>query len=230
MRRNLIVVRAGEASLHPEWDDGTPRNFDLFVSYYHTDIEFFEDGSEYQHRLEGPVWRGNAEVCRAYEELLAAYDFVAFASDDVATTYADLNRLFVICGEAGLCLATPAVTGYATPDLAPVATTLLRYTDRCDIIFPVFSHAALGRLVHTFKESQSGWGLPYRWAQLCTYPIYPTAIVDSVVLRHTRPLGEGKPQAGGVDPLMEQQRIFAEYKLQPAPRRFYSEVPLVPSG
>ena len=33
-RRNLVVLRAGDNSLHHGWLDAPARDFDLFVSYY----------------------------------------------------------------------------------------------------------------------------------------------------------------------------------------------------
>lgn len=229
MRKNLLVVRAGEPSMHPEWDDGSPRNFDLMVSYYHPTIEPFEDDSEYQHRCEGPPWKGNADVCKKHAELLTSYDFVAFADDDILTTYTDMSRLFDICSWYGLSLATPAITVNSVPDLEPRSGLLLRYMDRCDLICPVFGMAALVRLMSTFSESQSGWGLPHLWAHMCARPFFTTAVVDDVVVRHMRPFSGGRLQAGGVNPLKEQYEIFTKYGLKPADRRFFGEVPLFAS-
>lgn len=212
--------------MHPEWDDGTPRNFDLLVSYYHTTMEPFEDDSEYQHKFAGPPWAGNYDVCVQYEGMLAGYDYVAFADDDILTTYADLSRLFDICRDFGLDLATPAITVHSVPDLEPRAGVLLRYMDRCDLICPVFSARALTSLVSTFSESQSGWGLPHLWARMCSRPFFVTAVVDAVAVRHMRPYSGGRLQAGGVDPLQEQYRIFTKYGLKPTDRRFSGEVPL----
>ena len=43
-RRFLVVVRAGDASLHPAWvDPSHPRSFDLVVSYYGRDPERYRD-------------------------------------------------------------------------------------------------------------------------------------------------------------------------------------------
>lgn len=43
-RRNLVVVRAGKNSLHPQWlDDGRQRNWDLVVSVYDPDAQFVHD-------------------------------------------------------------------------------------------------------------------------------------------------------------------------------------------
>ena len=44
-RRFLVVVRAGDTSLHPTWvDPGRPRSFDLVVSYYGRDPQKYRDG------------------------------------------------------------------------------------------------------------------------------------------------------------------------------------------
>ena len=37
MRRNLVIVRAGDSSLHPRWLAGANRNWDLLVNYFGDD-------------------------------------------------------------------------------------------------------------------------------------------------------------------------------------------------
>lgn len=229
MRKNLVVVRAGEESMHPEWDDGTSRNFDLLVSYY-TGMEFFEDESEYQHVLAGPPWRGNAAVCKEFSKAVSSYEYVAFADDDIVAPYATLNLLFDVCGAYGLDLATPSISVNIPADLPMQEGTLLRYMDRSDLICPVFSQRALDRLMSTFSESGSGWGLPQLWSHLCPHPAYVTAVVDVANIKHLRPFNGDRAQPGWVRPLQEQQQVFLKYGLKPHVRRFFGSLPLPASG
>jgi hypothetical protein len=215
--------------MHPEWDDGTPRNFDLLVSYY-TGMDFFEDESEYQHVLAGPPWRGNAAVCREFSKELAGYEYVAFADDDIMAPYATLSLLFEVCRDYALDLATPAVSLHVPADLPLSEGTLLRYMDRSDLICPVFSQRALERLMSTFSESESGWGLPQLWSHLCPHPAYVTAVVDAANIKHLRPLNGDRALSGGVRPMQEQQRIYHKYGLIPSVRRFFGSLPLPAPG
>ena len=73
MRTNLIVLRAGAGSLHPQWDDKEPE-FDLLVSYYDdeparcydTDPALLQADGEYSERRPGLPWTANAEICAAF--------------------------------------------------------------------------------------------------------------------------------------------------------------------
>ena len=57
-RRNLVVLRAGDASLHPGWLDREVRDFDLFVSYYGSTPGRHADSADLYEMRSGPKWTG----------------------------------------------------------------------------------------------------------------------------------------------------------------------------
>ena len=217
MRKNLIVVRAGDQSVHPEWlASRHRRNFDVYVSYYGATPDRFRAEADHYHAEAGLRWPTHDRICREQWSLLERYDYVAFVSDDVQAPQAAWNALFSACRRYGLDLAQPAIEGYANHEITkPQSGSILRYTNFVEIMCPIFDRTALRKLRGTFAESVSGWGLDCLWGSLLPYPQFKLAIIDSVRVRHARPQGTGSltPMltALGIDPREEMDRLLAKH-------------------
>ena len=215
MRRNLIVVRAGDASLHRRWiNDTRVRNFDLLVSYYGAIPGRHERKAEHYHAMRGPRWPAHDWLWRHRRDLFDRYDRVAFVCDDIDADTRTWNAVFDLVDWFGLDLAQPAITGYVNhPITRRVAGSLLRYTTFVELMCPVFSRRALALCGDTFGESVSGWGLDALWSARLPWPDYKLAVIDRLTVVHTSPMRAGtlRPvlDAIGVDPLAEVQAVLA---------------------
>lgn len=215
MRRNLIVARAGDASLHRRWmNDSCARKFDLLVSYYGSFRGRYENRADHYHEMQGPRWPAHYWLWRNRREIFDRYDRVAFVCDDVDAVTASWNLMFDLCEWFDLDLAQPAIGGHANHAITrPVEGSLLRYTNFVEIMCPVFSRRALALCGDTFDQVVSGWGLELVWAALLPYPQFLMAIVDKVCVIHTRATRKGplRPvlDALGVDPEVEWKETLA---------------------
>src|ERR1700682_2873745 len=86
--RNLLIVRAGDRSLHRYWlngDNATPRNFDLHVSYFgQKDISEIIEGRDITGTAEkGPKFPGLVECLSKLGSRINQYDYVGFPDDDL---------------------------------------------------------------------------------------------------------------------------------------------------
>ena len=216
-RANLLVVRAGDASLHERWLAGAARrNFDLLVSYYGDTPGRFNRGVEYYHAMKGARWPAHDELWKHQRSLFEAYDFVGFACDDVDADADRWNRAFQGCAWYELDLAQPAVEGHYSWEITrPVPGSMLRYTSFVEAMCPIFSRRALALVAHTFGESVSGWGLSFVWSKLLPWPQYRSAILDAVTVTHTTPPRQGTLRATldtlGIDPMKERGDMLARY-------------------
>lgn len=193
-RRHLVVLRAGDSSLHEAWlGQGAPRDFDLFISYYGRQPgRHAEHADHYEHRP-GPKWPAIADLLHEHAALLRPYEVFWFPDDDLAATPEGIDRMFAFFRAYRLCLAQPALT----PDSYRTWNTLLqdrryhlRYTRFVEVMAPIFSRAALQVCAPTFNQSRSGWGLDWVWPQLCSRAgLEGIAIIDATPVRHTRPVG-----------------------------------------
>lgn len=197
-RRNLVIVRAGERSLHGQWPRSIPvedRNWDLCVSWYGPEAGFPpDDGSDYA--VHQPDLRKYPALHRLLHEAspLWAYDYIALPDDDLMLTWRDWNEMFAVCREHRLDLAQPALspTGYVThPVTARDARHRLRFTSFVESMVPVFSRAALRLCAPTFRDAVAGFGLDNVWPKLIGGAGVRDriAIVDDIHAVHTRPNG-----------------------------------------
>jgi hypothetical protein len=218
MRHHLIIVRAGDESLHRLWLRGADRQFDVMVSYYGATPGGQRQRADYYHALPGPRWPGHHALLGSMWDVIHRYDHVAFVCDDIDAYAGTWNELFHWCAWYELDLAQPAILGHVGIDITrPRAECMLRYTNFVEVMTPVFSRRALERVRDTFSESVSGWGLSALWSQRLPYPAFKQAIVDRVRVTHTTPLRQGalRPVLDrlGIDPPAEREQLLARHGL-----------------
>lgn len=192
-RRNLVIVRAGEESLHEQWLLGPgERNWDLIVSYFGDDPERFRADDVRRIDSKGPKWPAlhhllNHEIA----DELDRYDYIWLPDDDLAADTASINTLFDYCARFDLSLAQPALSedGYVWHGITRVVRgSGLRYTNFVEVMAPCFSRAFLARCAPGFDGTSTGWGLDYLWPRMVDGP-EEIAVIDAVTVRHTRPFG-----------------------------------------
>ncbi len=209
-KRNLVIVRAGNKSLHPSWLDSPGlRNWDLVVSYFGDDPNIYRGNDVVRIDSKGPKWPPLKALLLDYPRFLTDYDYIWLPDDDLAMTCADMNRFFDICREHKLELAQPSLTP-DSPVTHPLVInntqSLIRFTNFVEVMAPCFSTACLRRALPTFDATESGWGIDWLWPRIVAQPDTAIAIVDEVVIRHTRPLGGPNydaMRARGVSPAQE---------------------------
>lgn len=190
-RRNLVVVRAGDRSLHPHWLAGEGgRNWDLVVSYFGDNPSLYKQDDVARVVAKGPKWHGLYELFSQRPELVKNYDYILLPDDDLMASKPDLNRLFDLCGTHALAVAHPALTWnsyYSHMISLRNSATLLRYTNFIELMAPCLSAPILDETRGYFGKTLSGWGLERVWAKLAGK--LRMAIIDEVTVFHTRPIG-----------------------------------------
>jgi hypothetical protein len=216
-RRNLVILRAGDRSLHSQWIASADRNFDLLVSYYGTVPDLYRDGSDLYEARRGPKWPCIAELLDEHPELVEAYDAIWLPDDDLSVDTATVSRMFDLFHGHGLQLAQPALTreSYFTFDtLLRHPGYLLRYMGFVEVMAPLFSRDAMRRCRATFHESRIGWGLDFVWPTLIENPDgHRIAVIDATPVWHTRPVGGGDLYKNNPDanPMNDARRLLAKY-------------------
>ncbi|MBM6997242.1 hypothetical protein IM700_016400 [Paenibacillus sp. DXFW5] len=195
-RRNLIVCRAGNASLHPKWIESETRNFDLLIDYYGDEEQKYADHSDlYITNNNGRKFSAIYNTILKNQDKFEQYDAVWFPDDDLLTDTENINKMFDIFHAHNLALAQPALTNdsfYSHHITLQNSETTLRYSFYCEVMAPIFSRDALFQCYHSFNLGQVGWGLDFIWPQILGYPHKKIAIIDETPVKHTRPVGGGE--------------------------------------
>lgn len=194
-QKNLVIVRAGDNSLHTLWlNDRAQSNFDIFVSYFGDVPGKYKEGAEYYEQSKGLKWPILSRLLREYPEVFEAYEAYWFADDDLLTDAKTVSAMFDLFHEYDLWLAQPALGNgsYLTyPDTAQSADLILRFVGFIEIMGPIFNRNILSTLGFTFSMSGSGWGLDFLWPHLLNNPHNRIAILDKTPVIHTRPIFSG---------------------------------------
>lgn len=193
-RRHLVIVRAGNASLHEGFlpPVGAPRSWDLVVSYFGDDPDKWRREDVVRIDGKGPKWGGLHALMTSGQLDWSGYDYIWMPDDDLAVTPRAVEHLFTIAHGQGLQLAQPSLSHDSYISHAATAHhpgLILRRTNFVEAMAPLFTPKLLERILPTFTINDSGWGIDYLWQMYLDRPRLDSAIVDAVQVRHTRPVG-----------------------------------------
>lgn len=190
----LLVLRAGDRSLHPGWLDGA-RNWDLHISYFGDKEQPFApaDGVSLS-REKGPKWLGLKDCLDKHPEFLARYSHIGFPDDDLACGAAAWNTAFEVLDDIGADLGQPALDprSFFSYDIT-LRRRGLRYrqTDFVELMAPIFRVDFLREILPTWRLNKSSWGLDMVWREIARRERRMLAIVDAAGVLHTRAIGKG---------------------------------------
>jgi len=219
MNRYLLVVRAGDRSLHPAWLEG-PRNWDLHISYFgaqESPYGALADGVSLS-REAGPKWLGLKECLGKHPDFLARYSHIGFPDDDLAADAAVWNTAFDVLERIGAGLGQPALDprSFFSYDITLRRAWLeWRQTDFVELMCPIFRVDFLRAVLPTWDLNRSSWGLDMVWRELAHRGDVKLAIVDACSVLHTRAIGKGTQYSaanlGGKSQYDEYRELLAAY-------------------
>jgi len=216
--RNLVVVRAGNNSLHEGWlAEG--RSWDLVVSYFGDDPDRWRRPGVVRLDDKGSKWVGLHRLLTSGRLDWRAYDRIWLPDDDLACTPEAVDRLFALARLHEFELAQPSLSKDSYISHASTAHNprfVFRRTNFVEAMAPLFSRAFLERVLPTFVENESGWGIDYLWQMYLDKPRLQSGVIDAVQVRHTRPVGGpnyAKMKAEGRSPFDEFRALRRKYAL-----------------
>jgi hypothetical protein len=191
----LAVVRCGDNSLHESWTSGN-RHFDFAISYFGDAATQSFPGAAYVERRKGGKWDGLYGFFEDFPDAVERYDYFWFPDDDIAADALEINRLIEIGHRHELALFQPALDNQSYHSHLITlrhSSFTLRYSNFVEIMAPVLSRDLLKLALPTIAQSRSGFGLDFVWPELAANLNQTgqprAAIIDSVTVRHTRPVG-----------------------------------------
>lgn len=215
-KQNLVIAATGNESVHHQWlDDKVNASFDLVLINY-GDKDYRND-CKLQINQKGYKWNLIHAAAKKYPQILD-YKAVWCVDDDVETNTQNINRLFQLFHYYDLNLAQPSLTSDSEashPITFHKDGYILRYTNFVEIMAPVFSQNTFKKVLPTFIENQSGWGLDWIWPHLLNNS--RCAIIDDVQVTHARPSKTGplyhKFAQENIDPKAEKNLLFQKYDI-----------------
>jgi hypothetical protein len=192
----LLVVRAGDGSLHPGWFEGAARNWDLHISYFGAEDTPFGGlpPGVTLSREKGPKYIGLSECLEREKDFLSRYSHIGFPDDDLDCDAGAWNTAFSVLDEIGAALGQPALDtrSFFSYDMMLRRRRLkYREVDFVELMCPIFKVDFLRDVMPTWRLNQSSWGLDYVWREMARRQNRRLAIVDACEVLHTRAIGKG---------------------------------------
>ncbi|MEO8303457.1 MAG: DUF707 domain-containing protein [Betaproteobacteria bacterium] len=216
MNRYLVVVRAGDQSLHPQWTrDLATRKWDLVVSYFGSDPQRFRGAGENRIDDRGQKYAG-LHALFTREDFWRRYDYIWLPDDDLATEQSVIDDLFETTERLGLELAQPALSWtshYSHFVTIRRPSFRARMTNFIEIMAPCFHRPFLETCLPTFTENMSGWGMDWLWPRMLPADSR-CAVIDDAMVTHTRPVGGptyDKLRDAGITPQAEAEALCRKF-------------------
>jgi hypothetical protein len=193
--RGLAVVRCGDNTLHRTWVSGR-RNFDVGISYYGSNPMLESPEADYMHHCKGGKWDGLFSFFKKFPEVLDHYDYFWLPDDDIVAVAADIDSLFALGIENEYHVYQPSLdehSYYSHVITLQHPSFQVRYTNFVEVMVPFISREVLVRSLPFIEKTASGFGLDFLWPQMVREikgdAYCGVAVVDTITVRHTRPVG-----------------------------------------
>jgi hypothetical protein len=188
MPKNLIVLCAGDSSLHNYWH----KDFDLLINYYGNIENKYKKQCKYYFNIKGTKFNIVSELIKNNRDIFEKYDNFFIPDDDIYFTSKDLIKFFDIFSKYKLYLAQPSILGWwSLKQSLKVDGLILRYTNWVEMMCPCFSKIGLEKCKESFSNDVSCWGMEFMWNKLLNKPKNKIAIIDDMSVIHTRPIMNG---------------------------------------
>lgn len=184
-----VFSAVGKESLHRKWI--TPQcNFDLHLIVYDQSIDDFRNDTPFLSTGIGYKFKLIYQYLVENLELIDRYEYFYFPDDDIIIDSVNIEKLFNYMGEYGLEIAQPALIDsyYTFNHTLRRKDNILRYTNFVEIMQPCFSRKALRKVLFTFNENDTGWGIDFHWGKIIGFSGREMAVIDDVISMHTRPI------------------------------------------
>lgn len=190
-----VFSAVGKQSLHRNWIYPI-HNFDLHLIIYDKSAIDFKNDTPYITTGHGYKFKLIYKYILENPEFLEIYDYYYIPDDDILIDSSNISKLFDYMEKYNLKIAQPALydSYYTFSHTIREKYSILRYTNFVELMQPCFSREALKKVIFTFNENESGWGIDYHWGEIICSKGYEMAIIDDVKSVHSRPVSSYNKQ------------------------------------
>lgn len=210
------------------------KNFDLCILFYHAEIndpdkykvaDYFFHLKDYKYHM---LYRLLTEI---KPEWLDDYDYFYFLDDDIEIDTRQINQMFALSHAfcSSISQASLSKDSFCSwPMFKQQPKTFCRYVGQIEVMAPLFHRDALKLCLPSFVGNKSSWGVDSVWSKLLDYPKEKLIVFDTVVMRHTLPVGAGElyHKLGGM-PFDEWEAITQKFGAKKHNYREYGRLLLV---
>jgi len=187
LKKYCVISAVGKNSLHREWINES-HEFDLHLIVYDNSYNKFYKDTDFITSQKGYKMKLVYDYLTKNPVYIEKYDYFFIPDDDIQIDTANIAKLFEYMIAYNLSIAQPALTNsyYTYEHTIKCKSILLHYINFVEIMTPCFSQDALKKVLFTFNENKSGWGIEFHWSELIGFSGIEMAIIDDIEAVHTR--------------------------------------------
>ncbi len=189
----LVVVRAGDRSLHEAWLK--PEKYDCIIAYFGDDKNKWQRDDITRLDVKGGKWDGLYRVFSVQPELLDKYRLIWLPDDDIDATPEAVEKMFLLHERYDLKLSQPTMAPnsyFGQIGYLQNPAFHLRYSNSIELMMPCMSVDLLRRVLPLFEDNKTGYGMNGVWPRAMPQPFCAAALLDEVSMRHTRHSSKGE--------------------------------------
>lgn len=200
-RKNIVIAPCGNRSVlfRDAWmKNEDERDFDICLLFYHQQIEHpdrYKQVDFFYHLKDFKYAMLHKLLTEIQPEWLETYDYFYFLDDDIEIETKDINKLFTLSKAFGASISQASLSrdSYCSwPMFRQHTGCVLRYVGQIEVMAPLFHKDALKICLPSFIGNRSSWGIDSVWSKLLNYAEDRLIVFDTVVMKHTLPVGGGE--------------------------------------
>ena len=197
-KRFLVVVHAGDPSMHAGWLAGSAaRSWDCIVIHAGELPRAAAQDGVARIARPGPKWGALGDLLHATRDAWAAYEHIWIPADDLELDPADIDRLFEVASALKLPLVQPALTADSaavSPLVQHDPARVMHFTNVVDASACVFSRDFLLKALPSFTDTATEHTLARQWPALLAEPARECAVLDGIPVRRRHAPADNRPR------------------------------------
>ena len=196
--RNLIILRAGDSSLHGSWlgKSSDDRHFDVHISYFGKigTPRPFDQHMSISYDYQSNKWPGLAAAVQSGAFSLDDYDYIALPDDDIVASAEAWNLGFAMAreyGVAGCQLSLNHASFFGWSDTLNRPELKLRFVTAIEFMVPIISVELFRKMLPYFPLENNVWAMDAIAYNLQRNQPNSLAILDAIKILHTRAFWTG---------------------------------------
>lgn len=208
--KNIVIAPCGNRAylFRERWlQYRQEKEFDVCLLFYHDQInnpslyegiDFFYQLKDFKYHMIHNL------LTNIHPEWLDQYDYFYFLDDDIEMDTHEINRMFLLSRafNGDICQASLTQDSFCSwPMFKQQPNSFCRFVGQIEVMAPLFHKDALKKCLPSFVGNKSSWGVDSVWSKLLDYPKDKLIVFDTVIMRHTQPVGGGELyQKIGINP------------------------------
>ncbi|MFL5742812.1 MAG: hypothetical protein ACJ75B_21515 [Flavisolibacter sp.] len=235
--KNIVIAPCGNRAhlFKDRWlQFKEEKEFDLCLLFYHEQINnpsLYQEVDYFFHLKDFKYHMLYNLFTNVKPEWLQQYEYFYFLDDDIEINTREINSIFLLSRAFQSSISQAALTHDSFCSwkmFRQQKNSFCRFVGQIEVMAPLFHRDALIKCLPSFVGNRSSWGVDSVWSKILDYPKDKLIVFDTVLMRHTQPVGGGELyQKIGIDPHEDWNAVVKKFNAKKHNYQEYGRLQLV---